>query len=450
MPRESSLPQKSPVESTDNMRLIDASGNSKSADMVDVKTYVGEGTATPFLEVTGSGDDTGINCTEQFSVGKPSSGKESVFGRGDSYGVGQENTGPMGIPEAGSAWHCDLADTTDLVITSATDITNILASDSGSTTSFFGGTTTGKYILLGSDYIFSGLKAKIDTLGTIEPDNVSAEFLSTSTPDWVESKYMATDANYPYTQHGNVLASCNSCSEQWRFTLQVLDPNFVWEKVTLNINGVDYTKYWARFKIDTAITLDPIVEQIKLHTSRFEINEDGNTEHFGLSIYPKSMVVEEVTNSNKNPPNENVKIAPGITLLKTDNEFANGADDGKILVVKVPVGLDTSTPIRVGVDWYAKGVDTGDVKLTVDTVHAGDGFIFDGNGEIHSTTNNITSVDNQELELQRSVFNISIFDTIPNDVVFLSLHRNSLDSEDTYSSNIVVVDSKVTGYFWRP
>lgn len=391
----------------------------------------------PFLEGIESGDDKGINIIGgQIAVGKPDDARESVFGEGDSYPV------PV-------AFHCDVADTAGLVITNAVDITTILQSDDGSTTGLFNGNTSGKYILVGSPYRYGGVKAKIATAGTIEPANAIGEYLQDNSPTWIESKYMATASGFPYTQRGRVLASVVG-SEQWRFGYDPKGGIPTWDEVTLNINGTNYTYRWARFRLTAGITLDPQMEQIKLHTNRFEINADGNTEYFGRSRYSKDIQIEKRTNSQRNPANENISISSNMTEINTDNEFNNGADDGIILRGILPEGADTSIPVYVQVDWYPKGSNSGDVKLQLETTSVTPGSVMDGNNPVQVSTPIITTINNQEEEVQRSTFRVDVSAGLPGDLFYGDLHRNANDVEDTYGNNIVIMDWRVIGYFWRP
>lgn len=393
----------------------------------------------PFITVTNDGDDKGLIVTEQFSIGQPGDdGKEAVFGEGDSY--------PVPI-----AYHCSVASTTGMVITSATDVSTILQSDTDSTTGLFGGTTTGAYILVGSDYTFGGVKAKIDTLGTVEPAQVIAEYLE-DTDTWTRSYYMVTDADYPYTQKGNLLSSCSSCSEQWNFGFDPLNLPVSWEQTTLTINGTPITKYWARFRISGTITTDPLIEQLKLHTNRFEINADGFTQYFGRSRYAKTVDIIIEANATKNPPNENVQIASGITVIRTDNEFANGATDGLIITGLFPEGIDTSIPILVYVDWYGKSTGAGDVELELELVVATEDFTYDGTATKTATSPVIVSLDNELYKRQTSVFYVIAQEALPGDTVYGSLFRDASagNVDDTYGSNIVITAVNVVGHFWKP
>ena len=448
---ENNVPTKDPVDGDDYTRAVSAEGDSVQVKNSVLKTFFDEGTATPYIDVVNVGDDKGLICTEQWSVGSPGSPKESVFGEGDSYGVGLENTTPDGTPVAGSAWHCDTANTTGLVITSATDVTTELSSDTGSTTGLFGGTTAGKYLLVGSDYRFHGIKAKIDTLGVVEPANVQGQYLNPSEA-WVNVPVMVTDANFPYTQKANKIATCSSCSEQWRFGFNPLTFPASWEQETLTINGVEYTKYWSRYLIETAITTDPTMEQIKLHTNRFEINADGATEYFGRSRYAKTILIEKHTNALKNPSNDNLQVGVGITEIRTDNEFVNGASDGFILSGIVPEGLDSSIPLQVIIDWFPLTDNAGDVELEFETVAATDGFVYDGTTVPNAATPVITSVSGQDNELQRSTFLVDGSGALPGDKIYGSLFRDasSGNTDDTLVGNIAITGYQVIGYFWRP
>lgn len=452
MPIENTLPIKSSVDDNDYTRVVDEEGNSVNVKNSVLKQYLGEGTATPFLEVTHDGDDTGIVCTEQWSVGKPGAGRESVFGEGDSYGVGLENTTPDGTPVAGSAWHFDYANLSGLTITGATDITTTLASDSGSTTGLFGGTAAGSAILVGSDYTFGGVKAKIDTLGVVDAGDVVAEYLA-STSGWVQASFMVTDANFPYEQKGNQIATCSSCSEQWRFGFNpLIGLPVAWDKVTLNINGTDYTKYWAVFRVTDTITTDPIMEQVKLHTNRYEINDDGNTEYFGRGRYPKDILVTKETNNDKNPSNEDLDIAPGITEDRQDNEFQNNTQDGFILRGTLTEGVDTSIPVQVIIDWMPLTNGSGDVELELEAVKTGVGFVYDGTATPVASTPVITSVNGQEHETIRSTFLVNVSTALPGDTFHGSVFRNATtgNADDTYQANIAVIGWRVVGYFWKP
>jgi hypothetical protein len=392
------------------------------------------------VEVTSTGDDKGTAFTEQVSVGKPAAGRELVAGEGDSY------------PVIG-AWHADYANISGLTVTGATDVTTILQSDSASTTPLFDGTIAGKCMLVMSDVArFGGVKVKMDTAGTVEPASVTAEYLQDNTPTWISSPYMATDADFPYTQLANVIGGCSSCSEQWRFGF---DPDNVpptWDEVTMNINGTDYTGRWAIIRLTAGITLDPVLEQLKLHTNRWECNADGNTEYFGRSRYPKDLQTDDYGNVLKNPTNNSIPVSSGMTMLRIDNEFNNSVEDGRILVAEIPEGMDTSIPITVTVDWYPNDTLTGDVELELSYVKARNGFTFDGTGVENPTIPSITSVSNESGVRKVSSFKFLVDDVLPGDSIIMSVFRDATGTnlDDTFGGPIVYVKGRAVGYFWRP
>lgn len=451
MPLEKDYIPKTSIDNNDKLRIVTEEDESGSTLVSVLQEKIGESVANPFQQIVNTSDDKGTIYTEQTSVGVPGAGREFVSGEGDSYGVGLEDTTPDGTPVAGSAWHCEIANTTGNTITSATDVTTVLSSDSGSTTGLFDGETTGKYILIGSEYTFGGVKVKIDTLGTIEPGNVAMEYLATSS-GWVDVPFMATDADFPYTQKGNQLATCSSCSEQWRGGFNPLSLPVSWDKVTLNINGTDYTKYWARFRITSDITLDPVMEQLKLHTNRFEVNADGKTEYFGRSRYANTILIEKHTNATYDPSNEDIKIAPGITISATDVRFTNNSKDGIILSGVIPEGLDTSIPAQVVIDWYAKGTGAGNVELGFEYTNSGTDFVYDGNATTVTLTPDITSINNEEEARQRTTFLVDARNGFPGDKLYGSLTRDASVSRvgDTYGDGIVITGYQVIGYFCRP
>jgi len=430
-----------------NPNAVTSRGTQATAeDFNEIKTSVNAAydTIDPFFNqvtVTETGDDAGITFENQISVGTPSAGKESVFGEGDSYHV------PI-------AFHCDVANTTGLTITSATDVTDILQSDSESDTGLFDGTTAGLYLLVGSDNRFGGVKTKLSTTGVIEPANIIGEYLPSSS-GWAQTPFMATDADQPYTQKGWSLATCSSCSEQWRFGFDPDNLPTPWVPVTLTINGTEYTKYWARLRITSAITTDALVEQIKLHTNRMEINADGASEYFGRARYPKTLIFgldNAVANALNTPGNEDVAYGADFDLARVRNKFQNVQKHGFGLVQNIEEGLDTSIPLKLTVSYYVEGTATGDVELEADVYTVSDGFVYDGT----ATPANYPVIDTvaSASNLVRRSVDIKFFanQLTPNDAIVIHLFRDATagNPDDTVSANIVITNVTLTGYFWRP
>lgn len=411
----------------ENVKIVD--GGSLQSANGDIK-----------LTINSEGDDQGFVVDGgQFSVGTADDGRESVFGEGDSY--------PVPI-----AFHCDIADTTGLTITGATDISEILQSDSDSTTGLFGGTTAGKYILVGSIHSYGGVKAKTDTGGTAEPDNVFAEYLQDNSPTWVDAKFMSTNSGFPYDSRANVLAAVAG-SEQWRFGYDPQAGIPTWELVTLNINGVDYEYRWARFRIETAITSDPVMEQIKIHTNRYEINADGNTEYFGRARYARDLTMHWVNTIQLNglsPANEDITFANGLVLDYTDNEFANNTTDGRGGYLILPSGIDTSIDVHIEFLWTPMSNGSGDVVYEILYYQAAVGDVI-SSANTPVTNQEIVTIDaNSDNVLTKTIVTIPINELMEGEILAFGFKRLGSDASDTYTSAIAMINVRAIGYFWRP
>ena len=402
------------------------------------KTITRENWLKP-LDITPTGDDAGVNIMGQLSTGEPMNGREAVFGEGDSY------------PVVG-AWHCDLTNFSGNTVTGCSDITTILQSDDGSTTTMFPAATAGSVVMIYSDLgPFAGAKVKVDTGATVEPANILAEYLQT-TATWESESFMSADAD-DLEQLGNVLASRDNTSEQWRFGFDPTNLPGQWDQETFSVNGSDYTGWFSRFRVTSTISGNPIIQQVKLHTNRFEVNANGKSEYFGDARYPKTIQIVQEPNQAKNPANQNITIAPDFTILRVDNEFNNGAEDGFILSGVVPDGLDTSIPVQVIIDWYPNTNGAGDVELELEVVVANDNFVYDGTATPVAATPVITTIAANSLEeKQRSTFVLDVSAALPQQRVYGSMFRDASggNPDDTLSGSIVITDWQVLGYFWKP
>lgn len=389
------------------------------------------------MEILQETDDEGISIRGgQFSVGDVSDPRESVFGSGDSY--------PVPI-----AFHCDESNTVGLTITGATDVTTILETDTGSSVGLFGGIASGKYILIGSDYPFQGVKVKYNTFGSVDPSNVRLESWRGDN-DYFKTEYVVTNSSgYPRSQYANNMN--NSLTEHWRFGYNPLVPSS-WMPITLNINGLNITKYWGRFVVETGIVSDPIIEQIKLHTDRVEIDHLGQ-EFFGFARPGRTLQGGlHVTTPNAfiDPANENVLYGSGVTAKYQDNEFASNADDGFLLVQGIDVGLDTGMPIILSLSYYVKGAGTGDVVFDIDVFQVDDGFVYDGNAVSDQYSVGDTVVASSNLVRRSVKVLINAEKVIPGEALLISIKRNSVTNPaDTLNANIVNTFVALAGYFWK-
>ena len=389
------------------------------------------------LDIIPTGDDRGFKVTGgEFSVGSVDDPRETILGCGDSYPV------PL-------AYHCDTANTAGSVITGAVDVSTILQSDTGSTAGLFAGTTAGRYLLVGSDYPYYGVKVKLTDGGTVEADNIVVESWETGNV-FQQVSLMASDAVYPYQQYANQIG--DSLNQQWRFGF-TLDGPETWTPVELTINGQAITKYWGRLRIDSAITADATVEQVKLHTSRTEINGDGFIEKFGFARNAVTLQagLQNITpNTLVNPADESVLYGANATAGYLDNEFASTADDGFLLTQGINSGLDTSIPLILSISYYVKGTATGDLVFDVEVFQVGNGFVYDGTAtpDTYSVTDTISA--SSDLVRRSSLVYIDAQKVTQGEAIVISIRRNaSSNPADTLGGNIVVTYVSLTGYSWR-
>lgn len=411
-------------------------------DIVASSANIGQGTdpqLTALLDqitVVSEGDDKGVEFAHQLSA------QGEIIAGKDSYPV------PV-------AFHCTVADTTGKTIVNATDVTSILQSDSGSFTGMFGGTTAGSYILVGSVEQYEGAKVKYESLATVEPDNITAEFYRNDVDTWVNVAFMGTNSDFPYEAHGDQIATDNHTAEQIFFGFDPLtrDQPSTWEALTFNINGQDYTYKWARFRITAPITGDPQVEQIKLHTDRIEFEYAGIFK-YGRARSPIQLVAgvsQIVKNDLSDPANEVVAYTPNFSAAYLDNELANNAIDGFGIVVNRTFGLDTSVPLVVALSFYVKGTATGDVEFNFETSQVIDGYVYNGTEPFTASAETVTIAAPADLVRKTVQFRVPINKLQANSGIVVNLYRDATGTnpEDTLAANIVITNVVVTGFAWK-
>lgn len=377
-----------------------------------------------------TGDDQGISIDGQVSIGTWSSPNELIVGGGDST-----------------------IDTMVVLTTqddiSYTDQTVILQSDIGSTVAMFETTSAGNIFYFGADFPFAGIKIKYVSDGVMLPTDYVAEYYSGS---WIAGAIMATNANSPYEQHGWAFGMNGHTSEQLRFNMDPSDilPN--WQQNT--INGI--TKYWGRIRLVNAITTAPVLEQIKLHTSRWECNADGRTEYFGLSRYPRTLdagIIKLIPNTITGLADQSVTYESGVTVAGyNDNKFANNVVDSTLITQTIYKGLDTSIPLEYAISYYVAGTGTGIIDWEARVYTVSDGFVYDGTAvpTVLHVADTITTNSNL---VRRSVkFYLDVSSLTDNDGILVNLRRDATpaNTNDTLPHDVVLTNYTLTGWFWTP
>jgi hypothetical protein len=371
-------------------------------------------------------NDEGMVNWGQMEVGRIGDGKEFRAGEGGSTVIGMSVlTNTNG--EAGS-WTDETADT---------------SSPSGSTFTFFPGTGAENCIYIGNDFEFCGVRiTNISTAMVYGTGAVVAEYWNGST--WTAFNIMETQADAPYSSRAQ-FALLNTGSVQIRWA-----PFSDW--ATKSLNGT--TKYWARYRITSAITTAPVAEQFKCSTNRAEINKDGFLEFFGagepVKTLPTDFVLRDL--SGFAASNNNVNVGTNTNVVGNNNNRAGTAKDGSGGVLEIPEGLDTSRPVTMRVRWAVSGTGTGDVEIEGALAPFTTGDTLDGTiTEItDADITTITSANDNGVVIE-SDLTFDIPGALPEDSVAFSVFRDATagNTDDTLSNAIYITRVTIEGYFWR-
>jgi hypothetical protein len=386
-----------------------------------------QGLAAEGIVITTTGDDKGTAIENgQFSVGTKDAPNEAVFGEGDSYPI------PYALHFDG--------------ISTYTDVSEILQSDESSTTGLFGGTTSGRILYLGSDHVFHGSKVKISTVGSFTPlDSVLEEWTGSA---WTDYAVMATGSVFPKNQYAWNLCNNSDSSEQWRFGFDPANPNPGHSKTT--VNGIE--AYWWRFRLVSGITTDPILQQIKLHTSRVELDE-GGMELFG-NARQKRYLLNHFNLSDDavgfSPGNEAVYFSSNIAFSPVDNKMTDNAIDAFGGTGTIPTGVDTSIKIEYNILFQPKNTNTGNVELQTYGALAQVGQVLDSSGaDVMQSL--IIPVDGTEDKVYKATFYLDGRNALVGETLGVLVKRDATagNDNDTYQGNIAIISTSANAYFWQ-
>ena len=380
-----------------------------------------------------TGDDAGWSFpTGQVAIGSAGNGQELIAGEGDSF-------------PCTYAYHYDGAD--------FTDVTAIWQSDSDSNTTLFPDTNAGSMFYIGHSGAFYGLKMKVlSVLDPTDVDKVVSEYWDFGAEDWLPVETMTTDADaiYPPFQFGNRI--CNAIgSEHWRYNFDPYSSVPVWGPTTVN----GQFGLFGRMRITSNLTLNPSIEQVKCHTSRWECNANGATEYFGTSRYQvtlQSGIGSIIDNSAASPANQNVTYGLTATVANYgNNQLSNNAVDSFLLTQNILTGLDTSIKLEVAVSYYVEGTATGDVEWELHSYNESDGYVY-GAGDAPTIVKVVDTIGASSDLIRRTVklyVDVSMLDD--EDSVVLKVLRDATggNAEDTLAAAVVVTGIRLTGYMWR-
>jgi len=251
------------------------------------------------------------------TVGQPS---ESVFGGGDSY------TNPMFVRT-----------TSDGI--SFNDYDSEAASASGSTFPPWPGTGSGNIMYIGTTLqVFPGF-VYTTAAGTDYSGGTSViEYWNGSA--WTDTAYLITLRNAPYSPTKFVDINA-STSYQIR-----IGPTSGWTTTTIDGQNA----FWLRWRITSAITTVGLAEQVKLHTSRLEINRDGFVEYFGTArtiITLDNLYNKFQSGPITSPGNQDLLVSDTLVSGFNENAFSGTQTESAGLSFALPFETCTSCPMRL-------------------------------------------------------------------------------------------------------
>ena len=310
-------------------------------------------------------DDEGVNILGELHVGIPEIGAESVLGEGDSYTRG-------------------MLVYTETELNVFTDVSDIAASASASTFTF-PGVVADNSIYFASTLNNSGgflkhygIKAKIDTAATIGAGEIIAEYWNGSA--WTEFNGCTSESNPGFLKFAKNYFN-QTGSYHIKYNPYITDNWTANDPMSL---GTNY--YWIRYRIATAITTSPAIQQTKLHTNRAEYNTDGTYESHGDARTYKKLVVDAVRPLEGNMQNASIYVDENVGVGLENNRFTT-APDLLGISFELPEDCDTSAPLIFV--WKGKFASTGNVQFTarLKIVQPGDAYT---NTEPAASGNTIT------------------------------------------------------------
>jgi len=308
---------------------------------------------------------------------------------------------------------------------------------------------------------FYGIKTLVDT--ALVPGSGSVVFEYWDGDSWEAFNIMETEAENPHASNANAALQTTGSYHlrfDWRMKLD-------WAKNDPPSTGTN--RFWIRIRVATGVTTAPILQQIKIHSNRTEINADGFIEYFGLGR-PLNRIPFDVNNFSESPtaaPNDqSLYLSDNLVLGRTANSFQNTGTDTIGLAVFLPYDTDTSCPIRLLAGFTVDGGTangTRVIKFTIywNTSSRGDNIYRSeatapstSTGE-QSTTFTYTVPASGNDKLVKGFIDLEIPSTKPladsstgeGDILWITVKRDPSDVQDTYTGDVNLV--QLTPYYCK-
>jgi hypothetical protein len=255
----------------------------------------------------------------------------------------------------------------NLTVGTWTDVTESLASATGSEIAAFPANQVDACLFIGGDAAFPGLQLAT-TLA--KSGTLAAEYWNGAA--WVAiPRWMTTLAAAP--RASTALALLDAVGRHnMRFSAM---PG--WATSTLDGS----LKYWVRLRITGApLTTVPRLEQVLLHSNHTRIGPDGVLEHFGDARplwAPELDLNLWQTGAGSAPTSATVSYSANVSRggLRT---FTNAVQRSTGYDLPVQRGADTSEPLVVTVEAYSSNADVGTVEMRLSYVRVPPGSLLTG------------------------------------------------------------------------
>jgi hypothetical protein len=319
-----------------------------NAEIVKDETSVVAGMAN-----TNANDEAISVRGQEFHVGDAINGYEVAIGRGDSY------SDRLLVYEYNGSTYTEVSD-------SAKDIDGYAVE--------FPNTSINTAIYFASDYdtiIHHGIKIITTDSMTVGSGEVVLEYWNGTA--WTEFNGMSKDSEISFEYHAK------NYFEQSEPTHILYDINMTNDDWTANDPmSRGEVKKWVRARISTAITASPRIDQIKLHSSRTEINPDGTIEVFANARYSQTLQLNIGSGRpvEGNMQSGTIYVDENIGVGYQSNRFTSTGD---ILgfPINFPDNIDTSSPVNVV--WSGRASSATSIQWTVRY------FILTENGTLYTT-----------------------------------------------------------------
>lgn len=304
------------------------------------KSYIAEGAKVFAYLLDTKGEDEGLSVFGELKVGSPAAPSESVFGGGDSY------TNGMLVYEYNGSSYTNVTDSALNIDGDCVEFPN-----NNANTAIYVST------LVLDSAIHHGIKAYMLDSMTLGAGEVVAEYWNGST--WTEFNGMVTDGDEPYYPYAKSYFEQN-LSTHIRYNIEMTNDD--WQANDPMSLGSDHK--WIRYRITSTITESPRIDQIKLHTSRTELNADGFNESFGNARSRKLAPLdigagepfEGAMQSQTIYVDENIGVG-----FQTNKFTATGDKIGYTL--NLADNLDTSSPLSLV--WGGHSLSSGSIQWTI-------------------------------------------------------------------------------------